>query len=805
MKSTTGKRSESSVNSGRNGAVSLEHIYERFPNVVLYPYRRGTKGPRIKGWPQITFDATLRPAYVKQLRIALQYRHNIGIKLGPTPNGWLACVDIDSDKLLEEFLASNPRFKTDVFKRVGAKGAHFYFYVTGDFPKDQGSYKADWGEFRIGGNNKGSQAVLLGEHGDKEGKPDGIFFRWEIDKPLITIDWSEIKWPASWKLTWNKEPKKTATKESKKTATEEFKAYGRAHPDWEFKQLDYKGLLKELGIQFKEVVSAEHPNRVELRCPLEEKHTTPNADTDCAIWQKSGHVPTVECYHTSCQMELTRFLDWCEEKQPGIVSRYCSQKSNLVPVYDSKTKDFYIPDKYGRMTKVNQVHLEKYLLDNKLVSFPSDNPFNSYTEKLKQLDIKISTTEDETYAKKLMVQREAVAKERRDVAKALVKRALSNKVQSIIDEFSVSYAGPLAGYQTGYQEMLNTRILVTESPKLITPYKCDDAIIVEIIANQYGIGDEREDWIYIYSWLKLAREILHSGNFRPGLALLLCGPKGSGKNLVQDTIITPLLGGKMADPTKHALGYDFNDAAIRSTHLRIADSRAIDKKSAVRLGAYIKSIAGNREQELHPKGRPAFTGVPFWRLSMSFNEEKEDLEIVPDIDDDAVAAKIILLYSEKKPIPMGGQYDKRAEAIAKALPGFAYRLQEFEIPEKVLDPDQRYEVRPYCSPKVRALIESYSNESKLLDIINQSHIFEGALIVDKDGKSKREIKEFWEGTAKELLDTLNEGSRSIAWLVTEPIRMGHLLAKLAKRKNSQVSSTISRGTVYYRIINPARV
>jgi hypothetical protein len=337
------------------------------------------------------------------------------------------------------------------------------------------------------------------------------------------------------------------------------------------------------------------------------------------------------------------------------------------------------------MIRVNETALKGYLVKNSMVPLSKD--YYSLVQKIDATQSKLTSETSEAIKKILAKEGNALEKKR----KVAFTNALNSKVLSIITEFSVNYAGPLAGYQTGFLEMENNRILVTESPRLIVPVQCDFTIIRIILSNQFGICDDRDDWIYFDAWLKTSVELLYKGTIRPGLILMLCGPKSSGKNLIQDTIITPLLGGRMADPTQYALGCTFNDAAIGACHLRIADSRAVDRKSKDRLGAFIKSIAGNKEQELHPKNKPAFTAMPFWRLSMSFNEEKEDLEIVPDLDDEAVAAKMLILHSQKKPIPMGNQYEARAEAIAQALPGYLYHLMHWEIPERLLDPDTRFE------------------------------------------------------------------------------------------------------------------
>jgi hypothetical protein len=52
-------------------------------------------------------------------------------------------------------------------------------------------------------------------------------------------------------------------------------------------------------------------------------------------------------------------------------------------------------------------------------------------------------------------------------------------------EFDVAYAGPLAGYQTGPVEMCGQRILVTSSPKLITPVPGPLPVFGRLLQNMF--------------------------------------------------------------------------------------------------------------------------------------------------------------------------------------------------------------------------------------------------------------------------------------------------------------------------------
>ena len=111
---------------------------------------------------------------------------------------------------------------------------------------------------------------------------------------------------------------------------------------------------------------------------------------------------------------------------------------------------------------------------------------------------------------------------------------------------------------------------------------------------------------------------------------------------------------------------------------------------------------------MHPKGRSAFITKPFYRLSISSNEREEDLSILPDIEDEAVLAKMLVLYTDKHEMPMPSLTAKErstfANAILAQIPSYLhYLFHALSVPDHLKD--QRFEIKPYCSPKVKELLE----------------------------------------------------------------------------------------------------
>jgi hypothetical protein len=544
-----------------------------------------------------------------------------------------------------------------------------------------------------------------------------------------------------------------------RSAREHKKDFGwtRNFPGCNFDNLDIAALLGELGVKLTETNSKE-PGKYWLPCPWRGEHGETKIE-DTTIWIRAGQWPEFSCSHSHCKDRLLKdLLEWTEERQKGIVKKYCVNR--FLRVYYDKGDCYYIADKNGKIIKANLGLLRSYLKQNQLIELPVNYQALDDTGK-----------------------------------KAAYRQALEREVVRIATEDNVAYAGEIAGHHTGLQLIKDQRILITEGPRLITPRKGDFGLVEEILFNQCGQG-KRDDKLYFDLWNKFNVESLYSGHIRPGQAVVLIGPKGSGKNLIQTCIITPLLGGRVADPTQYALGVTaFNDAMIRAEHLMIADQRGYRRNDGEILGSFIKKITGNREIEMHLKNRPAFTTYPFHRLSMSFNEREEDLKILPDVNDEEVLAKMLILYIEKHPLPMPSVTAEEQEALSGAILGVLpcylyYLLNELRIPDQLKD--DRFGVKPYCSPQVHRLLEKYSEEGKLIATINESDFFKSM-----------GVRTYWEGTATDLRFQLV--SRDIIPPAMTLRELGILLTNLAGRDNPQVYKTNRQGTSWYKLMKPSAI
>ena len=360
-------------------------------------------------------------------------------------------------------------------------------------------------------------------------------------------------------------------------------------------------------------------------------------------------------------------------------------------------------------------------------------------------------------------------------------KRLEGEPQSKLDECltdiqlenSVAFAGPLAGYPQGLTSVCKHRILVTTSPKLIEPMQGDDTILQELMLNILG----EEQRTYLYGWLKIAYEALCY--LRAAVALAsarnICRAAGFRKSLLQ-SIITEILGGRVAKPYRYMSGgTDFNGDLFGAEHLAIEDEIAsTDIRMRRAFGARIYEFTVISVQSCHHKNRTAISLTPFWRVSVSVNDEPENLQILPPFDE-SIIDKVMLFRLSRQPMPMPTNTDEERNAfmsaLVAALPAFLYNLTQWKIPEELKS--QRFGITHFHHPELLGTLAELSPEMKLLSLID------GYLQL-KPADNYGTPREFYD-TAEELERILNDlYSHEVRRLLTWPHACGTYLGRLEK-------------------------
>ncbi len=365
-------------------------------------------------------------------------------------------------------------------------------------------------------------------------------------------------------------------------------------------------------------------------------------------------------------------------------------------------------------------------------------------------------------------------------------------IDNIMMTDNVDYVGELAGYQAGVHTVNNAKILVTKSPTIIKGDKRPYPILSKIFEGMFNSGDTPQ-LDFVYGWLKLARESVASGNPTPGQCLVLAGPKNCGKSLFQD-IVTELLGGRTGRPFSYMSGKtDFNSELFGAEHLVIADENSNRDMNSRRLfGSRIKDYTVNTSMHCHGKFREALTLTPCQRLTISLNDEDDNLLILPPIDE-SLSDKIILLkiYIPEFPLDSSGVVNRQSlwETIKDELPGLIHHIEQFKIPAKLRD--SRFGLTGFQHPILMESLEELNPEGKLLALIDHH-------LLDQE--------KTWEGTTteleSELLDYYSDCRRRAEKIIKSTPETRTYLMHLKKKHPNRISTRESNGKSLWVINQP---
>lgn len=336
----------------------------------------------------------------------------------------------------------------------------------------------------------------------------------------------------------------------------------------------------------------------------------------------------------------------------------------------------------------------------------------------------------------------------------------------------ITYAGAVAGNKAGVLSTDAGRVLITRGPRLATPVKGDWSAIWQLGTRLLG----EKQFVYMLGWCQNAvRGVMGLGEeVKPGQLLVLAGPAGCGKSFWQNRVITPLLGGRCAKPVQFMSGTTtFNSDLIASEHLMLEDeSFKTDLKSRRGFSAAIKNFTVNPTQRAHGKGQNAVSVPSRHWLSMSLNDEPENLAVLPPLEQ-SINDKLMLFKCEQA-INNEWPGDKTActelqKTVLTQIPAFMFHLVfEYDVP-KVLE-NTRYGIDRYHHPEIVERINCQSPEAQLEYLIDACY--------DQKAKEKGVLEAKQEEIQLTLMSnpTLQQmAGRLLSW----PTATGTYLSKLA--------------------------
>jgi len=292
----------------------------------------------------------------------------------------------------------------------------------------------------------------------------------------------------------------------------------------------------------------------------------------------------------------------------------------------------------------------------------------------------------------------------------------------------------------------------------------------------------------------------------------LAGPIGCGKSLLQN-LFTVILGGRSAKPYRYMRGgTEFNAELFGAEHLIIEDEHSsTDIRSRRAFGSYIKQFTVNETQSCHAKNRQALTLTPFWRLSISVNDEPEAMMVLPpmsDVEQDSLSDKLFLLRTLKAEMPMPtAEYDERKafwSTLIGELPAFVHSMVNWTVPEHLRH--GRFGIKTWQHPKLIAALDALAPETRLLAIIDEV-LFADTILGNACGNPGRIInhRSDWKGTAEKLERILfesefrQEAQRLLGWHSAT----GSYLGRLAVKRPDRVENARTGNSRDWIIFRPA--
>jgi len=301
-----------------NNEPDISDLFQMLKKAVVIPIPLKEKGPRFKGWNQMTWEKTQTPEYKQQIQEAIERGGNLGIVLG-SDSGNLTPIDFDDEADAEQFFKIVPWARDTMITR-GCHGCQVWFIQDSWYPEKRVIIKqvADKPtvEFRGGG---GLQSVVYGIH------PEGMRYTWNRKAPKH-IDYVDLQlWLATFK------GQKTLEEERPGQNLDHtwLKKYGGS----DIRNLDLIELLKAQGVKLRKIDEITWA----IPCPWKYNHTSGNGDRDAAIIQHppGRFFPAFKCFHAHCsELGLPDLLSLLEIS-PEEVRRYCrpsKQKIQLTSV-----------------------------------------------------------------------------------------------------------------------------------------------------------------------------------------------------------------------------------------------------------------------------------------------------------------------------------------------------------------------------------------------------------------------------------------------------------------------------------------
>ena len=214
------------------------------------------------------------------------------------------------------------------------------------------------------------------------------------------------------------------------------------------------------------------------------------------------------------------------------------------------------------------------------------------------------------------------------------------------------------------------------------------------------------------------------------------------------------------------------------------------------MNSWIKQVAVNDKHRCHRKHREPIVMTPFWRLTVSLNDDPEHLMVLPPLDE-SLRDKITLLRCRYEPMPMPTGTPKEKGAFWAALkvefPAFThFLLNEWTPPPGIIE--SRFGVGHFHNPAILEALSDQSPEKRLLDLIDMELFCSPAPSTTKMRAIdvEKQLTQWDSNCKREAGKLLNFGNAA-----------GAYLGRLAKSHPDRVrKDCVKGGTQWWALIPP---
>ena len=241
-----------------------------------------------------------------------------------------------------------------------------------------------------------------------------------------------------------------------------------------------------------------------------------------------------------------------------------------------------------------------------------------------------------------------------------------------------------------------TRVLNTANMQVLEPREGTAPIIMQLLQEMFG----HEQLPYIIGWLSNFVKECYNLSPRQGPAVYLAGDSGAGKGLLQDVILSAIVG--RAGDGKQILKGDYNSLAFECPYISVSDMPA-SPNDRLTLTAKVKEVVANTNHSSNAKFG-ALTHIKWsGRFLVSLNSDEYSENMLPVIEA-SDWEKFMLFKITKGETIVRYTSHEWSGIIDREAPELCWILLNHELPEELKD--SRFGIKAFHNKDILATIKS---------------------------------------------------------------------------------------------------